>query len=184
MLPPPTVHASAAAQVPVARQLRVQDIIEHQSIEMKSVALATPFQMAHIKDKAACVRGEGNDENNLLALSPAMHSMFDGNGYRNGRPRDGAPTVFISMCPYVGNPSRSGTRTPVLLSVECANKATYEYVSTLMESGSNRECLTYYCYVSVKNFRKFEAYIGWKYDRTMRANFGPRWRERARAGPY
>lgn len=171
------VPASTDAEEPGGLQPHRQGIVDHQCIERTDLVRSIPFQMAHIKDKAACVRGEGTDENNFLALSPTMHKLFDGGGYRDGRPIGPPPMVFISVrdCGYACG---SESRFPVLLSVQCVNPGTFDLVRSLMEGHIKRECtrcLTFFCDVRVTRFENFQRYVRWKFKRTMRATFGPSW---------
>lgn len=74
----------------------------YQSIEPLSRQLATPFRKSHIKSKCVCSDPEKTNINNVLSLTPDLHSMFDG-------PEMATPLIRMRATGVDGSPVRLET---------------------------------------------------------------------------
>lgn len=150
---------------------------KYQSIERPAVGSAQSLRLVHIKDRGACTGVEALDRNNMLALSPAMYSLIDGGGFRNGvhvgrPPKVRIRRVLISPTPKPF-PSRVKQRVyhryRVRIAVECSDIDIFDAVKRLCRPNATRETLRLILPVHVVNPWAFEGYLNWRLTHSPRA---------------
>lgn len=147
-----------------------QKVIGYQRLEHANVEDAVILEMAHMKDKCFCDKEELKDRNNLLALSPTLHKMFDGN-------RQKVPTVLVTINSVdLEHPPREKTEVSgrkeflykvqlrvQYTSVEVAVASTIRFKDKTIEIESD---MGYFVEVEVKDPEAFPTYINWKANDT------------------
>lgn len=143
-------------------------LIQHQCLQDARLVASAGFEMAHIKPRCSCTDSEKKDINNLLAMTPDLHSMFDG--------RMSIPKVLIEF--MEADESDFTTITlpngvaaniyKVMLRVTYYDEDARDASSVQFKAGtiSSEDGMTHRVVVGVRNIAKFRAFIDFKVDAT------------------
>lgn len=135
-----------------------------QSVERPSLFRSGKAHACHIIDKKLLPPEKKGvrDENNLLAMTGTMHSMFDGTSAE-----EEIPTFRISVEKETGE-SNEG-RHEVVLKIEALNEEVAHDVQCFLRDGFRREAgRFFYLSVFVKDVELFKYNISFKHDLTSK----------------
>lgn len=159
--PDGTASQSATAQTFLAA---TDPLTMFQSVERPSLFRSGKAHACHIIDKKLLPPDKKGvrDENNLLAMTGTMHSMFDGT-----TAEDEIPTFRISAEEETGK-SVEG-RHEVVLKIEALNEEVADDVECFLRDRFRREAgRFFYLSVFVKDVELFKYNVSFKYDRTSK----------------
>lgn len=144
--------------------LATEPLTRFQSVERPSLFRSSKPHACHIIDKKLLPKHLKHvvDENNLLAMTGTMHSMYDG----TTRDED-IPTIRISADEET-RPSAEG-RQEVVLKIEALNEEVADDVECFLRKGFRREAGRFlYVSVFVKDVELFKYNLSFKHERTSR----------------
>lgn len=171
---PAVTSRSRESQV-VIQQGDFTDVVRFQSIELKE-CLSIGFHSCHIRGQQYCNPYQRGDPNNVLAMTPNGHHMFDAYPQSDRS----IPTMRLSVISIASVPDRLFSvecneyqdRFKVGILVEFANPTVYAFGINMKDGFTrNDENMTRETYVEVMNPNAFKAYIDFKNTETTNRGF-------------